>query len=359
MYFNYKNCTFKLSGVDILATNVNMSIDSSNTPVYNEEFKKNSYTYAPEDSVDTSFSISYYLTGKDFVKDYLLGANSEQGISGNFCGLYFQSGYITNYSIKGTPDSLAKVDVELKVFETLKGSFSATTPVNQPDIAPLNFSNFYLSGNLDGTPFDSNGYNFTSFNYQYQREVEKYNKEGATTFDQSGRAYLGKRSQSVSFEIDNFNVSLPYSGLPCSFYIYLQTGSQPLDTLSFGGIISSKRVSVEAQGYIKSEFSLRQDFSHFKPVISDFTPRVILPGGTVTLNGSNFINVKKILFGNTEASSFSVTSESLLTAVAPTKLKGAAPIYIETEETSSSSIFNFKTSVNKNDIRLSINFEGL
>ena len=58
MFFNYKNCPFKLSGVDILATNVNMSLDSSNTPVYNEEFKKNSYTYASEDTVDTNFSIS-------------------------------------------------------------------------------------------------------------------------------------------------------------------------------------------------------------------------------------------------------------------------------------------------------------
>ena len=359
MFFNYKNCPFKLSGVDILATNVNMSLDSSNTPVYNEEFKKNSYTYAPEDTVDTNFSISYYLTGKDFVKEYLLGVNSEQGISGNFCGLYFENGYVTNYSIKGSPDSLAKVDLEIKVFEALKGSFSAVTPTSQPEIAPLNFSNFYLSGNLDGAAFDSNGYNFTNFSYQYQREVEKYNKEGSSVFDQSGRAYLGKRSQSLSFEIDNFNYSLPYSGVPCSFFVSLQTGSQPLDTLSFAGIVSSKRSSVEAQGYIKSEFSLRQDFSHFKPVITDFTPRVILPGATVTINGSNFINVKKIFFGNTEATSFNPVSTSLITAVAPISLKGAAAILIDTEETSSSSIFNFKTSVLVDDIRLSLQFQGL
>jgi hypothetical protein len=359
MFFNYKNCTFSLSGVDVLASNVNMSLDSSNTPVYNEEFKKNSYSYAAEDTVDTTFSVSYYLTGKDFVKEYLLGANSEQGISGNFCGLSFQNGYITNYSIKGSPDALAKVDVEIKVFEPLKGAFSAATPVNRPEFAPLNFSSFYLSGNLDGVPFDSNGYSFTNFSYQYQREVQKYNKEGASTFDQSGRAYLGKRSQSLSFELDNFNVSLPYSGVPCTFYISLQTGAAPLDTLSFAGIVSSKRTSLETQGYARSEFSLKQDFSHFKPVITDFTPRVILPGATVTINGSNFINIKKIFFGNTEAISFNPVSASLLTAVAPNSLKGAAAIFIDTEETSSSSIFNFKTSVLVNDIKLSLQFQGL
>jgi hypothetical protein len=254
---------------------------------------------------------------------------------------------------------LAKVDVEVKVFEPLKGAFSATSPANRPEFTPLNFSSFYLSGDLDGAPFDSNGYNFTNFNYQYQREVQKYNKEGSSAFDESGRAYLGKRSQSLSFEIDNFNYSLPYSGVPCSFYISLLTGSQPLDTLSFAGIVSSKRSSVEAQGYIRSEFSLRQDFSHFKPVITDFTPRVILPGATVTINGSNFINVKKIFFGNTEATSFNPVSTSLITAVAPISLKGAAAILIDTEETSSSSIFNFKTSVLVDDIRLSLEFQGL
>ena len=38
-------------------------------------------------------------TKKDFVKEYLLGANSEQGISGNFCGLYFENGYINIFFI--------------------------------------------------------------------------------------------------------------------------------------------------------------------------------------------------------------------------------------------------------------------
>lgn len=359
MFFNYKNCSFKLSGVDILATNVNMSLDTSNTPVYNEEFKKNSYSYAPENTTDTTFSVSYYLTGKDFVKEYLLGANSEQGISGNFGGLYFNSGYITSYSINGGPDSLAKVDLDIKVFEPLKGQFSVTPPINQNEITPLNFSNFYLSGNANNVKFDSNTYSFLSFNYRYQRDVEKYLKEESVEFDNTSRAYLGKRNQSLSFTLDNYDLSLPSSGVPCSFYLSLLTGASPLDTLAFSGIISSKRVSLDAQGYAKAEFSLRQDFSHFKPLITDFTPRVILPGATMTINGKNFINVQKVFFGNTLASSFNVASTDLITAVAPSSLKGASVITIETEETSSSSVFNFRTSVSKEDIRLAQNFEGL
>lgn len=359
MFFNYKNCTFKLSGVDILATNVDMSLDTSVAPVYNEEFKKNSYSYAPQDTVDTSFSISYYLTGKDFVKEYILGANSEQGISGNFCGLYFENGYITSYSVQGSPDNLAKVDLQLKVFENLKGSFNPVAPSQLPEITPLNFNNFYLSGNFGGVSIDSNTNTFTNFNYQYQREVEKYLKETSSSFDQSGRAYLGKRSQTLSFDLDNFNTSLPISGVTAGFTINLLTGAIPLDTLSFSGILSSKRISVETQGYAKASFNLKQDFSHFKPVITDFTPRVILPGSTVTINGNNFINIKNVYFGNEKATSFNQVSNTVLTAVAPVSLKGAAVIIIETEETQSTSIFNFKTSVAKNDIIISAKFQGL
>ena len=352
MFFNYKNCTFSLSGVDILATNVNMSIDTKNSPVYNENFKKNSYSYVAEDTVDTTFSISYYLTGKDFVKEYLLGSNSEQGISGNFGGFYFNSGFITSYSIDGSPDSLAKADLEIKVFEPIKGSFEATAPSNKNEITPLNFSNFYLSGSANGTNFDSNTYNFLSFRYQYQREVSKYIKEENVIFNESGRAYFGKRSQQLSFFIENYDMSLPASGIPCSFYLSLFTGVNPLDTLAFSGILSSKKISLDAQGYAKSEFSLSQDFSHFKPAITSFSPAAIRPGASVTILGQNFINVKNVYFGNEKAPSFSVSSSSQIIATSPSSINSRSLITIETEETSSSSIVSFIPSVSKSSILL-------
>ena len=353
MFFNYKNCAFSLSGIDILATNVNMSIDTKNSPVYNEDYKKNSYSYAPEDTTDTTFSISYYLTGKDFVKEYLLGANSEQGISGNFGGFYFNSGFITSYSIDGSPDSLAKADLELKVFEPIKGSFQAATPSNKNEIVPLNFSNFYLSGYSNGSSFDSNGYSFLSFRYQYQREITKYIREESSIFNESGRAYFGKRSQQINFVLDNYDMSLPASGVPCSFSLSLLTGSNPIDTLSFSGILSSKKISLDAQGYAKSEFSLNQDFSHFQPIITTFSPAVIKPNTNVTILGQNFINVKNVYFGNEKASSFSVNSTSQITAVSPSTINSRSLITIETEETSFSSIVSFIPSVALNNIKVS------
>lgn len=353
MFFNYKNCTFSLSGIDILATNVNMSIDTKNSPVYKEDFKKNSYSYAPEDTADTVFSISYYLTGKDFVKEYLLGSNSEQGISGNFGGFYFNSGFISSYSLDGSPDTLAKVNLELKVFEPIKGSFVASSPSNKTEIVPLNFSNFYLSGYANGSSFDSNGYSFLSFQYQYQREITKYLKEENPTFNESGRAYFGKRSQQLNFVLDNYDMSLPASGVLCSFSLSLLTGANALDTLSFSGILSSKKISLDAQGYAKSEFSLNQDFSHFQPTISSFSPAVVKPNTNVTILGQNFINIKNVYFGNDKAASFTVNSISQITAVSPSNINSKSLITIETEETSSSSIVSFIPSVLLSNIKVS------
>ena len=76
MFFNHKNCTFKLSGVDLAASNVNLSIETKNTPIYKESDKKNSLSYAQEGFPESSFSVSYYVTGKDFIREYVLGTNS-------------------------------------------------------------------------------------------------------------------------------------------------------------------------------------------------------------------------------------------------------------------------------------------
>ena len=55
------------------------------------------------------------------------------------------------------------------------------------------------------------------------------------------------------------------------------------------------------------------------PAIASISPASGTPGGgtSVTVTGSGFVNVTGVAFGGTPASSFSVTSESILTAVSP------------------------------------------
>ena len=64
-----------------------------------------------------------------------------------------------------------------------------------------------------------------------------------------------------------------------------------------------------------------QTFSFFKnkllrPVISSFTPAVVLPGTTVTINGYNFSNTTQVKLGAVNAQSFTIVSSNQITAIA-------------------------------------------
>lgn len=61
-------------------------------------------------------------------------------------------------------------------------------------------------------------------------------------------------------------------------------------------------------------FSFYQNKS-LQPVISSFTPAVVSPGITVTINGYNFINVTEVKLGAVAVQSFTVVSASQITAV--------------------------------------------
>lgn len=361
MFYNYKNCIFTLSGYDILATDVNLSIETKNTPIYREETKKNSYVYSQEDVAESKFNVSYYLTGKDFVKEYLLGSNSDLPITGGFCGLSFGSGFITSYGIKAQPDSLIKADLEITVLDPLKGSFSPTTPINKTNFTPLNFVNVYFSGNLTGLSFDSNTNDVTNFEYQIQRELTKYIREGYQAFTGDSRGYIGKRSQTLSFELDSVDFTLPNSGISAGMTFVTRDSNNSIiyDTFTLSGILTSKKATIQSQGYLKTSFYFKQDSSHLKPVITDFTPRYVVPGAAVTINGLNFINVKNIYFGHTKTSSFSLPNSTTIIATVPTNVKGPTLISVETDESYLSTVINFRPSITGSSISLPQFFIGL
>ena len=56
-------------------------------------------------------------------------------------------------------------------------------------------------------------------------------------------------------------------------------------------------------------------FEYPVPVVTSFSPDSGATGAIVTIHGSNFINVDAVVFGGDEASSFTVLSDSLVTAV--------------------------------------------
>ncbi len=64
------------------------------------------------------------------------------------------------------------------------------------------------------------------------------------------------------------------------------------------------------------------------PVISSVAPSTVSTGTSVTISGADFTGATEVLFGSTPATSFTVNSDSSITAVAPAGLSGTVDVRV-------------------------------
>jgi len=98
-----------------------------------------------------SLKFTYYLTGYDYLKQYIY-SNNNQPISGNIGGLQFNQGYLSEYSISIEPNSPIKVSAGITFYDQLTGILtqsSATTNtgfiLRSSDIQINNLSNYTIN----------------------------------------------------------------------------------------------------------------------------------------------------------------------------------------------------------------------
>jgi len=84
-------------------------------------------------------------------------------------------------------------------------------------------------------------------------------------------------------------------------------------------------------------------FSFGAPVISSFSPTEAVPGTAVTITGSNFTEATAVTFGGTSAQSFSVHSDTQITAVVGAHTSGAIGVTTPVATGTSSGTFTIIT----------------
>ena len=92
-YYTYKNSKIQLNGLPVLVRGAAIDYYAEIAPTYN--FKdRNTSEHRPNNGIAGSLQFNYLLTGEDFVKEFIY----EEGgsISGNFGGLFFQSGFLSS-----------------------------------------------------------------------------------------------------------------------------------------------------------------------------------------------------------------------------------------------------------------------
>src|SRR5690606_27521922 len=80
--------------------------------------------YVPANGIGGSLRISYLLTGKDSLVDYI--SLDEVPVSVNFGSLYFNQGYLKSYGFNLTPNNPVVVNAEIVFFDSISGQFSPT-----------------------------------------------------------------------------------------------------------------------------------------------------------------------------------------------------------------------------------------
>ena len=91
MFYNFKNLKLCVNGRFMFANDVSLSLQNNLEPLFTNP-NKHASSYGPTTALEGNLKLSYYITGEDILKNFISDENTT--ITGNFGGLFFNSGYL-------------------------------------------------------------------------------------------------------------------------------------------------------------------------------------------------------------------------------------------------------------------------
>ena len=308
-FYTYKNAKILIDGTGFFANEAQINVDASLDPAYLAN-NRHSFNYSASNGVAGNFAFSYYLTGLDPLKAYL---NDEtQAISGNFGGLYFNSGYLKSYNLSCNPNQSIIANASISFFDGLKGTF---TPIYQqaPVAEVLNFSDALLVDPTNGNIGNLSG--LIGFDYNFDSDIKPLYYAGETT---PNKISFGLKQLSANLLTDNLSGDLPFTGKVAGMRLNL---THPhiaglTENFTVSGILHQRNISTSVGNLVKSNLSIKQNYIDFPPVVSSITNINATPGGFFLVNGLYLKTTKKILFGQA-AANFTILSDTLVSGIVP------------------------------------------
>ena len=286
-FYTANNTDLTLNGTGYYVSNVSMSTSSTVNPVR----KVGSILtdeYSSDHRVNGSLSINYYLTGVDPIKQLTI---DDTPVSGNFCGLYFDSGYINSYSVSFNPNQPAQVQAGFAFFGKVSGSFAKRSS-SLGDVSTLNVSDFRFSetGVI-------NGEKILSLSYSYNGTVEPYYSMQETGENPiPHRVAVTSKNVSMDVSTNDYSLNLPSTGLRCKAFMSMKDSSDvEKETYSVSGIMSSQSMSATPSDMLTKNLNITQaNLAIEPPVIQTISPSTSATGGHVVLSGSNLSDIEEV-----------------------------------------------------------------
>tara|TARA_R110000824_G_scaffold78944_4_gene198966 strand:+ start:2783 stop:3634 length:852 start_codon:yes stop_codon:yes gene_type:complete len=258
--YSASNAKLKINGNEIVASQAQLSLSTSLSPNYNLN-QRNTSTHTPSKGIDGKLSFSYYYTGDDYFKQFITGQGEvpftgSMTMSGNFGGLWFESGYLTSYSVGFSPNSPVVANANVSFFSDLEGIYTGNTEEPSIQVAEiLNFENATVVDNpvAPEQPID----NFIGGSFNYSCDVKPVYLMGEVV---PSRVNYGVKTINTSFEIDGPTGELPVSGSKALVFVRLRNESNVVkDGFICSGVVQQRNVGAAVGGYTKQVINIVQN----------------------------------------------------------------------------------------------------
>lgn len=323
MFFNYKKIPITIDNQNILATDVSIQVSNNSQPSY-KAGERYSFLNSVNDSVTSNISLSYYLTGLDLIKTRFIEDRNlnltENLIVGNIAGLNFKSGFLTNYTINGEPNSPIVVNAEIAVFDDLQGNLQTFFPqfYKTLDYQPLNTSDCQLTiHNTDATNYS----NVLSFNYSYSAEVRPHyvtsNVSGFVNLLPHSVRY-GQKQIVTNIVTDDTSGNLALKSDKLAIGVSFRDKNQiERESIYTSGLLTNKNINVQAGGIAANTLTIRQDYIQEAPSITSISHLDEKPGGFIFIFGNNLYPTTNVFFGDKKSDYFDQKSQNAIRVQVP------------------------------------------
>lgn len=334
MFYSYKNCKVLINNEYCYAQDVSVLEQSSIEPGYIVG-EKNNNNYLAENGIGGTLRISYLLTGRDPIADYMI--NEEDSINISFGGMSCLSGYLKSYSFNLTPNNPVVVSSEIVFFQNLTGFFTPEyeTVVEKQCLNIADATVYALPGNQVGSLN-----NITRLSYQYAVPIEPQYLVGETV---PTRVVAGPKDINVEFSYDITNSDLPVSGRNVNLQINFIHPTETNIRQSYGcyGILYQKQFDANTDSILTNTLSIRQNNLDKLNLSSDPSYNSVIPvvyfldlntgyyGTLINITGKNLSNINVIqYYGNVNTQNFQIVNDNHIRSYIPDGAKSGPMILV-------------------------------
>jgi hypothetical protein len=329
-YEIYKDGKIYLDGVEFLANSISITTENSLSPDYIVT-KRHPDNLYPSNGIKGNISLSYYLTGNDYLYNFV--TNEQRGISVSSLGSNLVSmnvtGYLSSYNLALKPNNPLSVNANIVFFEEISGtaSVSYSTYLVEPKI--LSTSDIIVDALQGFSEENITNIESVDFNYSCQINPNYTINTGALPYDtypyniRPSSVTYGEKQISANLVYDGYsqtaNYTIPVTGKNMGVRVRYRHPEIPNFSGSFicSGKLTSKNIKTSVGDHILTSLSIVQYNVDEPPTITGFDPITSSPGSFVRISGRNFSNVSNVYFHDREAIRYTVINDTLISGIVP------------------------------------------